>query len=310
MRQAGPIVALLLANVATMPQAAADEHPPRAAATRRGLPGPRRVVAAEPAEQGRYGLSLTLDTFFQRGLVVPEDEVAHVAGVLALRYAVRPWLQVAAGYRARSTATSEHDPTLLHAIGDTEVLVRGVWPLVDDRLAAGLVTGVQLFARESQASVAWPATSVPLLATLTGQPPLGWPLVAHLMLGAVWDNSAEAVGPDLDRTQRFALGVRDDPYWTLGLALEVALTRARPFLEYTTEQALSGEVRFADNPGRVTLGVQLPARDGWGVSLGLDLGMGGARPRLEVPATPSHTLFVQVAFEGRPVAEDDAGGAP
>ena len=99
------------------------------------------------------------------------------------------------------------------------------------------------------------------------------------------------------------MGVREDPYWTLGVAVEAAFPGVWPYLEYTTEQAVNGDVAYGDNTGRITLGVQPRMAGGWALNLALDLGVGGRTPRLGVPATPSHTIFVQIAY-GTPLLAD------
>lgn len=287
---AAALVGLLLFSAPGLARAQPDPHR-RPAATRSGLAGTLRVRAAELDVPHTFGVATTGEFLRHGGLVVEEDEVARWAGTIAGRYALLDWLGLAGSFEATSTGNSETDPSLLTSTGDLELLAQAVHP-IDEWLVLGLGAGVQLFAEQGQPFPAGDATSLPVYA-LASMPRLGSsPLHVHFNLGYTWDNSANAVRDGLGRGARFALGVREDSYWSLGAAVEADLGRFWPYVEYTTEQAINEDLDYGASPGADHRGHPGPPLRRLGAQPGHGRGRGRRAP---LPRRARHTRLQRAA---------------
>ena len=276
---------------------------PARAETWRALPGTLRVPAAEPAERGHVGVAATGVFLRQDGLLSAGERITQLSGRLAATWAALPWLRLGGGSMAATTRSTRLDGSVV-AMGDFDLLAAGAWSL-NDKVAAGARLGVRLYTGEGSAAFAWGATSPSLEAHATLAPMPSRPMRVHVALGGVLDRSGEAASVATD-LERFALGLREDPYWTLGIAADYSVRRFSPYLELTTEQAIGGP-GFADCPGRVTVGSRARLGLGWSFNLGVDVGVTGTKPQPGVPTAPAWALVLGLHYD---LAKALGGRAP
>ncbi|MEW6430084.1 MAG: OmpA family protein [Myxococcota bacterium] len=220
------------------------------------------------------------------------------------------WGEVFLAYGASANTNNKTSPNLLQALGDLTLGIKGsyqffngFWAGADLRLLtfSGVGNqGVDKFAFGFKptllATYDWRALSKSV------------PLVSTAALGFTFDSTAGLItNQTLNASEQFALGINEYHRITFGLAVEVPLPFATPFIEYTLSAPLgvpAGGLIGPDTqpvgtteamPQNLNLGAKITAVKDLTVTSGVNIGL-SRKVGLGVPATPPWNFYVSAAF--------------
>lgn len=220
------------------------------------------------------------------------------------------WGEVFLAYGASANTNNKTSPNLLQALGDLTLGLKGsyqffngFWAGADLRLLtfSGVGNqGVDKFAFGFKptllATYDWRALSKNV------------PIVSTVALGFTFDSTSGLItNQTLNASEQFALGINQYHRLNFGLAVEVPLPIATPFIEYTLAAPLgvaSGGLVGPDTqpvstteamPQNLNLGAKITAVKDLTITSGVNIGL-ARKVGMGIPATPPWNFYVSAAF--------------
>ncbi|MCC6335044.1 MAG: OmpA family protein [Myxococcales bacterium] len=268
------------------------------------------VPSARLGPRGVVRVSFLGEYFNQTDFPVKGAQNIRSAITFAASFVPITWLEVFLAYGASANTNNKTSPNLLQALGDLTFGVKGSYQFFDGFHAAAdlrLLTfagvgnqGVDKFAVGFEptliATYDWRALSKSL------------PIVSTVSLGFTFDSTGGLVtNQTLNASEEFALGINEYHRINFGLAIEVPLPIATPFLEYYLAGPLGvpgGSLTGPDNrpvavtdamPQNLNLGAKITAIKDLTITSGVNIGLTRS-VGLGVPATTPWNFYVAASF--------------
>lgn len=268
------------------------------------------VPSARLGAKGVVRVSFLGEYFAQGDFPVKGAQNIRSGITFAASFQPFTWGEVFLAYGASANTNNKTSPNLLQALGDLTLGIKGSYQFFDGFWAGAdlrLLTfsgvgnqGVDKFAFGFKPSLIatydWRALSknVPVVSTVT--------------IGGTFDSTSGLItNQTLNASEQFALGINQYHRFNFGLAIEVPLPIATPFLEYTLAAPLgipSGGLVGPDTqpvsttdamPQNLNLGAKITAVKDLTITSGVNIGL-ARKVGMGVPATPPWNFYVSAAF--------------
>ncbi len=309
-----------------------------------GSTGLLRVAEAGSGASGTFRISFLSEWFTARGFLCTQeypcankynDRSRHFGGTAALSITPARFLEAFVALRSYANSnTADPNQRLLQVLGDTTLGAKLFLPPARGRFFRPGFEAQLLFVNGS-GSIGFDGSSTGArfrgLGTFdfTDLGRRSIPLRIHANAGYHIDNSAQAVssteatrnGP-INRVERFGLGINRVDLVELGLGVEGAFSRVRPFISYTMDLPVNRQnyvcrpqgattLQYNDGclgnsqtmptfPSRFTIGARAyPVYKGLAPMVAFDLGVTGTKRFVEeLSPQPPWTLFVGIGYAG------------
>jgi OOP family OmpA-OmpF porin len=242
----------------------------------------------------------------------PVRGAQHIRSGITFAASFQPftWGEVFVAYGATANTNNKTSPNLLQALGDLTLGIKGSYQVFNG-FWAGADVRLLTFSGVGNQGVDRFAFGVKptLLATYDWRAlSKNVPVVSTLAVGATIDSTAGLISNQtLNASEQYALGINRFHRFNVGLAVEVPLPIATPFVEYTLAAPLgvpAGGLVGPDTqpvsvaeamPQLLNLGAKITAVKDLTVTTGVALGL-ARKVGLGIPATPPWTFYVSAAF--------------
>ena len=251
---------------------------------------------------------------------ITSDSMQHIGGTLSLSASIFSWLEGYASISAIANSDTANRPELLQVLGDTNLGVKAFghvlpWLYFGGATELWLINGSGSVGLDgSGTSAKFRGLGTADLRSLSKPLPLRFSANVTYSLDNTGDVIADveaARGAAITRIDRYGLGVDRTDHIDFSLGGEAFLVdqRIRPFIEWNISAPvnrqgyvcnplnLNGDHCLGNDavgPSKLTFGSRFyPWKNGFGVTLALDVGTGGVNDFIEeVAPTPPWTLYI------------------
>jgi outer membrane protein OmpA-like peptidoglycan-associated protein len=259
-----------------------------------GLAGTYRVFSAQTLPKRSFSLTLMGNYERSSDFVNPlmnspamyETQEGYrlerIEGDLAISYSFFEYLET--GINLYSSATSMKDRVsrddFIQSIGDVDIFIKGVY-MTRSGIGVGGVFHPRFYTKVERIGMDMDSTSlgISFIWTIDLYKARRTPFRANFNIGYFWDNSSELTSPDTVGSNDifYALRMIPDSNHIIngGISVEFPFKEVTPFIEYTTEQAVSSDNfrrrRYNENPQRITPGFKFTPGKNLLILLGADV---------------------------------------
>lgn len=311
-----------------------------------GSTGLMHVIQAGSAAPGTFRVSLLGSYFHGSGFLCngsdcpprtadaqrASDDVSRVGAHLGISATLLPFLEANFGFHSYATSDDQGNPELLQALGDTNLGLKAFLPYAPDRVFSfGGAADLWLLNGTGSVGIDGAGTSLGLRALATADlsnrrdANERIPVRIHANLGYFLNNSGELISDTeqrrnrpISRIERFSLNINRVDSLNLGLGVEGAFERVRPFVEWSldvpvnrqgytcnaTRAAAAGDgclgenAGFSTTPSRLTVGARFyPWNENLALLAAVDIGTGATYDFIEeVSPEMPWNAYLGVAF--------------